>query len=213
MLICGEDGPSGGQDMCNHVKPAWFLKHNERAWDAYSTAGVNVGTRRPQSVRFCCTRTTNCCTRKRSSTLGSREVQPSVRLILVCSSGTSCLVHKVLLHSTLLHRMIKPPSSVLHFYVLLVHLQDIKHTQRHCILSEYLLHSLSQISLWCGTDACWIHFAFEMASAEAQPLLCTIHISCTFSLLQASSSSCMTCTASSLVMPGQCLASNTASDT
>ncbi len=145
--------------------------------------------------------------------LGSREVEPSVQLILACFSGTSCLVHKVLLHSTLLCRMKKPPFSVLHFYALLVHLQDIQHTQRHGILSEYPLHSRSGMSLWCRTDACWIHSTFKLALPEAQPLWCTIHISCTFSLLQASLSSCITYTAPSLILPVQCPASNIASDT
>ncbi len=75
MLICGKDGPSGEQDLHNHVKPVRFLKHKKCAWDALSTTGVNVGTRRPWSVRFCCTGTTNHCTKQRISKLDIIQVQ------------------------------------------------------------------------------------------------------------------------------------------
>ncbi len=67
--VLGGGGPNGGQDLHNSVKPVRFLKHKKCAWEALSTTGVNVSTRRPRSVRFCCTGTTNCCTGKRSSTL------------------------------------------------------------------------------------------------------------------------------------------------
>jgi hypothetical protein len=47
VLICGEDGPCGQQDLHNHVKPVRFLRHEKCAREAHSITGVNVGTHRP----------------------------------------------------------------------------------------------------------------------------------------------------------------------
>ncbi len=69
VLQCGEDGPSGQRSMNRHAKPAERQKHKKHVWDTHSCIGAYAGTRRPWSIRFCCTGTTSRCTKKRRKTL------------------------------------------------------------------------------------------------------------------------------------------------
>ncbi len=90
----------------------------------------------------------------------------------------------MLLRSALPHTATMWLSSALHFCASWELLPGIQHTQRHCALSAYPLHSPSLIFVWSWTETCWSHTTFWLASSKILHLWCTSNTACISALLQ-----------------------------